>query len=250
MTPTILIADDEPLLKGQLKRMLSRVWPEALIIASVSNGVDARNSLRELRPDVAFLDIRMPSPSGLELAEEFATGPSVIVFVTAYDQYAVAAFEKNACDYLLKPISERRLRATVNRLKAHLATSSTGNTIAAVRDEIEKLKRPPYLTRIPVKHVGETKLVDTNEIRYFKTEAKYTIAYDAEHEYVLNTTLRSLENQLDQSRFWRIHRNCIVNVDFVESVIRGEEGIQHVRISNRDDELRVSRSFKHRFHTF
>ena len=220
MNPTLLIADDEPLLLDQLVQLLDRVWPEARIVATASNGAEAKDALQEHQPDVAFLDIRMPSPDGLELAEEFASGSSMIVFVTAYDQYAVAAFEKNACDYLLKPISEERLRETVKRLEIRLATSSTTVAIASVREEIEKLKQTPTLSRIPVKHQGETKLVDLKEIRYFKAEAKYTIAYDAKHEYVLSITLREMETQLDEREFWRIHRNCIVNAKFIESVRR------------------------------
>ena len=174
MNPTLLIADDEPLLLDQLVQLLDRAWPEARIVATASNGVEAKDALQEHQPDVAFLDIRMPSPDGLELAEEFASGTSLIVFVTAYDQYAVAAFEKNACDYLLKPISEERLEETVKRLKTRLATSRTTIAIASVREEIEKLKQAPTLSRIPVKHQGETKLLDVREIRYFKAEAKYT----------------------------------------------------------------------------
>ena len=250
MNPTVLIADDEPLLRDQLRRLINRVWPEAQIVAMASNGTEARDALRELQPNVAFLDIRMPAPDGLALAEEFSSGSSMIVFVTAYDQYAVAAFEKNACDYMLKPISEARLRETVKRLETGLATSDTKVTIASIRDEIEKLKRTPLLTRIPVKHQGETKLVEVKEIRYFKAEAKYTIAYDAENEYVLNTTLRELATQLDDNEFWRIHRNCIVNVNFVEGAHRSSNDSLLLRIKSRDDELRVSRPFKHRFHAF
>lgn len=250
MNPTILIADDEPLLRDQLARLIGRVWSEGQIIASVSNGSEARDALHEHQPDVAFLDIRMPSPDGLELAEEFASGSSMIVFVTAYDQYAVAAFEKNACDYLLKPISEERLRETVQRLKTRFATSRTTLAIASVREEIEKLKQAPTLSRIPVKHQGETRLLDVREIRYFKADAKYTIAYDAQNEYVLGITLKDLRAQLDENEFWQIHRSCIVNASFIESVRRTSYDSLLLRISGTNDELRVSRSFKYRFHAF
>ena len=248
MKPTVLIADDEPLLRDQLANLLGQVWPEAQIVATASNGSEARDALETLQPDIAFLDIRMPSPDGLALAEEFASESSMIVFVTAYDQYAVAAFEKNACDYLLKPISEARLRETVKRLKTKLATSRTTLAIASVREEIEKLKQTPTLTRIPVKHQGETKLVDVREIRYFKAEAKYTIAYDAQNEYVLGITLKDLRAQLDENEFWQIHRSCIVNARFIEGVRRTSNDSLLLRISGSNDELRVSRSFNHRFH--
>lgn len=247
MNPTVLIADDEPLLRDELKRLINRVWPEAQITAIASNGAEARIALREKQPDIAFLDIRMPPPDGLELAEEFASESSMIVFVTAYDEYAVAAFEKNACDYLLKPISEARLQETVKRLKNRLATSDTSVAIASIRHEIEKIKQSSALTRITVRHHGETKLVAVKDVRFFKAEAKYTIAHDATNEYVINTTLRDLEKQLDDQEFWRVHRNCIVNVNFIESVRRENNDSLTIRISDSDDELPVSRTFRNRF---
>ena len=248
MSPTVLIADDEPLLRAQLERLIRRVWSEARIVSSASNGREARIALQETQPNVAFLDIRMPSPDGLELAEEFSSYPTLIVFVTAYDQYAVSAFEKNACDYLLKPITEERFKETVDRLKERLQSTNTTNIVANIRREIENLKRRPYLDRFPVRHRGEIRLVSVNDIRYFKADAKYTLAADASNEYVLSMSLRDLEEQLDEDIFWRIHRNCIVNVNFIESVQRTNSDTMVVRVTNRKDELRVSRNHRHRFH--
>lgn len=247
MNPTVLIADDEPMLRDQLERLISRVWPEASVVASVSNGEDARNALREKQPDIAFLDIRMPSPDGLELAEEFSDKPTLIVFVTAYDQYAVTAFEKNACDYLLKPATEDRFKETVDRHRARLQTTDTPNTVASIRRAIENLKQRPRLERIPVRHRGETRLISVNDIRYFKADAKYTLAFDASNEYVLSIPLRELEDQLDEGVFWRIHRNCIVNADFIDSVQRTRGDSMIVRMSHRSEELRVSRNHRHKF---
>lgn len=247
MNPTVLIADDEPLLRDQLERLVIRVWPEANIVASASNGEEARNALQEKQPDVAFLDIRMPSPDGLELAEEFSDQPTLIVFVTAYDQYAVSAFEKNACDYLLKPTTEDRFKETVDRLKERLQTSVVPDTVASIRRAIEDLKQRPRLERIPVRHRGETRLISVNDIRYFKADSKYTLAFDASNEYVLSTPLRDLEEQLDPDVFWRIHRNCIVNVDFIASVHRTTSDTMVVRMTNLNEELRVSRNHRHRF---
>lgn len=247
MSPTVLIADDEPVLREQLERLVSRVWSEARIIASAANGEAAQIALREKKPDVAFLDIRMPSPDGLELAEEFSDEPTLIVFVTAYDQYAVSAFEKNACDYLLKPITEDRFKETVARLRERLRSSDTTTVVASIRTAIEDLKQRSQLERIPVRHRGETRLVSVSDIRYFKADAKYTLAFDASNEYVLSTPLRELEQQLDKKIFWRIHRNCIVNVDFIESVQRTNSDTMFVRVVNRDEGLRVSRNHRHRF---
>ena len=247
MSPTVLIADDEPLLREQLEGLVNRVWPAACIVASASNGAEAQIALQEQRPDVAFLDIRMPSPDGLALAEEFADEPTLIVFVTAYDQYAVTAFEKHACDYLLKPISEDRFQETVKRLVRRLETSDTTMAIASIRREIEKLKSEPSLERIPVHHRGETRLISVNDVRFFKADAKYTLAFDALNEYVLSIPLRELEAQLDQEVFWRIHRNCIVNANYIESIYRSNSDTMVVRVSNRKEELRVSRNHRHRF---
>ena len=246
MNPSILIADDEPLLREQLERLIRHNWPDAQIVASVADGEAARIAMQERQPDVAFLDIRMPSPDGLALAEEFADDPILIVFVTAYDQYAVSAFEKNACDYLLKPISEDRFIQSVERLKSRLARSDTDIAIEAIRREIKNLKHEP-LERIPVHHRGETRLVHVSEIRYFKSQDKYTVAYDATNEYLLSTPLKVLEAQLDQGVFWRIHRNCLVNADLIDSVRRDEDDALLLRIVDRAEELRVSRNFRGRF---
>ncbi|MCY3857774.1 MAG: LytTR family DNA-binding domain-containing protein [Gammaproteobacteria bacterium] len=250
MNPTVLIADDEPLLRDQLDRLVSRLWPQASVVAFAANGEEARLALREKQPDVAFLDIRMPSPDGLELAEEFGDTSTLIVFVTAYDQYAVTAFEKNACDYLLKPITEDRFTATVNRLRERLQASDTEHFVASIRREIDDLKQRRQLERIPVRHRGETRLVSVNDIRFFKTEAKYTLAFDAVNEYVLSTPLRELEEQLDDELFWRIHRNCIVNADFIETVQRRSNDTMVVHVMDRNEELKVSRNHRHRFREF
>lgn len=247
MKPSVLIADDEPLLRDQLKRFVTRLWPDASIIATASNGAEARIALQEQRPDVAFLDIRMPPPDGLELAEEFASEPILVVFVTAYDQFAVSAFEQNACDYLLKPISQERFQETVKRLESRLETSRIQNTVASIGREIENLKQKPHLERIPVHHRGGTKLVSMSEIRYFKADARYTLAVDASNEYVLSATLRELEEQLDPDDFWRIHRNCIVNANFIESARFTNDGAFILRITDRGEQLRVSRTYRYRF---
>ena len=247
MNPSVLIADDEPLLREQLERFVTRFWPEATIISVASNGAEARVALQEKRPDVAFLDIRMPAPDGLELAEEFASEPILIVFVTAYDQYAVSAFERDASDYLLKPISEERFKETVSRLKVRLEYTRVQQTVESIGREIEKLKQLSYLERIPVHHRGETKFVPINEIRFFKADTKYTLAVDSTNEYVLSVTLRELEEQLDSNDFWRIHRNCIVNVNFIETARAIDKDSLVLQIRDRAEELRVSRTYRHRF---
>ena len=248
MTPKVLIADDEVLLSQHLARLVNSVWPEAVVVATTSNGIESRNALRQYRPDVAFLDIRMPPPNGLELAEEFCAEMTHIVFVTAYDEYAVKAFEKNACDYLLKPVSEARLRDTVHRLQRKLEGSATASIVASIRDEIEKLKRPPTLARIAVHHQGETKFVRVDEIRFFRSEAKYTLVCDAASEYVVSMSLKALERQLDPNVFCRVHRNCLVNANFIEAAVRADDDSLYLRVVGRSEKLRVSRSYRQLFH--
>lgn len=242
----MLVADDEPLLRDQLEQHLSRVWPEATLVASTGNGKDTMTAISELKPDVAFLDIQMPVPNGLEIAEKFAKTPLAVVFVTAFDQYAVAAFEKNACDYLLKPISSDRLRETIDRVKLRLASTQSTNDLSTIREEIERLKQSAKTLRLPVRHGQETKLINVNDIRYFKAEAKYTLAYDATNEYVLSTSLTSLETELDASVFWRIHRNCVVNSNYIDSARHRADALV-IKIKERDQELRVSRPYRHLF---
>ena len=247
MKPTVLIADDEPSLREQLERLLCQFWPEAKLVASTGNGEETRTALQDLAPDVAFLDIRMPAPNGLQLAEEFANGSILVVFVTAYDEFAVDAFEKNACDYLLKPVSDARFSETVARLKQRLANADSDSTIAAIRDVVDKLSKSNKLQRLPVRYRGETKLVDVSEIRYFKSDARYTLAYDASNEYVLSISLRQLEQQLDEHSFWRIHRNCIVNANYIETVKHDSNESLVVEVKDRTEELRVSRIHRYRF---
>ena len=247
MNPRVLIADDESLLRERLERLIVKVWPEANLVATTENGETTRTALKQHAPDVAFLDIRMPPPDGLALAEEFASASLHVVFVTAFDEYAVEAFEKNACDYLLKPVSEDRLQETVERLKQRLNSAATAHDLSSIRSEIEKLKQPRQLSRIPVHHLNETRFIDVTDIRYFKAEAKYTVAFDETNEFVLSTSLKELESQLDAEIFWRIHRSYLVNANHIESVFRGDGDTMYVRITNREEKLRVSRAHRHLF---
>ena len=247
MKPSVLIADDEPALRQHLEQSIARVWPDANIVASTGTGEETRGALRDQTPDVAFLDIRMPSPNGLELAEEFADTRTLVVFVTAYDQYAIEAFEKNACDYLLKPISESRLADTVERLKKRLDDRNEQASLRLIRQEIAELKERKPISRLMVQHRGATKVVDVGEIHFFKSDSKYTVAYDADNEYLLSTTLKELEEQLATSDFWRIHRNCIVNVDYIDAVQHSARGSLELRIKDRNGTLRVSRAHQYRF---
>ncbi len=247
MSIKLSIADDEPLLRDQMARMLKREWPEAHIVSMTGNGIETRQAITAHRPEVAFLDIRMPPPDGLELAEEFATDLMRVVFVTAYNEYAVEAFEKHAFDYLLKPVSQQRLRATIDRLKQGLELSVTADMVRAVRAEIAHLEGNNQLTRLPVTHQGATKFIDVADIRYFKSDAKYTVAYDAEHEYVLSTPLKDLEKKLNNRDFLRIHRNCLVNANFIDVAIRGVNDSLHVRLKDLNVELSVSRAHRYLF---
>ena len=248
MNPRVLIADDEPLLREELARLLTSYWPQVELVAQTANGEETRHALRELQPDVAFLDIRMPPPDGLTLAEEFESASVHVVFVTAYDEFAVQAFDKNACDYLLKPVSASRFQATVARLQDRIRNGETMSAIATLRSEINALKAPTWLERVAVRRQGATRLINVSEIRYFKSDAKYTLAYDAEHEYILSTPLKELERQLDPALFWRIHRNCLVNVNQIEQISRAATDNMQIKVKSRSESLRVSRRFRQLFH--
>ena len=247
MKPTVLIADDEQHLRDHLARLLRQTWPEAELVASTSNGVDTQTALIEMTPDVAFLDIRMPPPNGLQIASELVDQRTHVVFVTAYDEYAVAAFEKNACDYLQKPVSEARLEDTVQRLKKRIETNETANVVKSIQAEIEKLQQAKKPTLLPVKQRGSTKVIAVDDIVYFKSDMKYTLAYDENNEYLLSSPLKDLEAKLNTDDFWRIHRNCIINARRIHTVTNKPGNQTVVTMRGRTEELRVSRPYRIRF---
>jgi DNA-binding LytR/AlgR family response regulator len=250
-TPRALIADDEPHLAADLERRLRRLWPALEIVAVAHSGTHALDVLQTERPPIAFLDIRMPGLSGLAVAERL-THACQIVFVTAYDEYAVDAFEREAVDYLLKPIDDARLARTVERLQRALQTPAPESALADVLKRLDTALSAPRHGSAPLRWLrasaGERiRLVAVNEVDYFQARDKYTSVLTPDAEYVIRTPIRELAQQLDSDQFWQVHRGTIVNIARVASVEREFGGRLTLRLRGRDDTLRVSRAYAGRF---
>jgi len=235
MTPAAIIADDEPLLRSELREALADLWPDLAIAAEVGDGDAALSAIDELEPAVSFLDIRMPKLNGLEVAER-VQGATQIVFVTAYDEHAVAAFEQGAVDYLLKPVKRARLVATIERLKARLAAAPTGRDTAR-----------PWLQRIQATLGNTLRFVPLRDVAYFCSDGKYTRVVTGGTEAVIRRSLSALLQDLDPELFWQINRGIVINIEHVDSVVRDEEKGMVVRLRNGAGELTVSKSHQGRF---
>ncbi len=250
MTFRALLADDEPLLRSHLAAQLREYWPELEIVAEAANGDEALELAQRHRPDVAFLDIRMPGRSGLEVARALPEGIRV-VFVTAYDQYAVRAFETAAVDYLLKPVLPERFAACLERLRAALETSKIARVpddlIEALRMQVAEDTGSGRLRFIKVQTGRELHLVPIGEVVCFRADAKYTSVHTAEREYLTRTPLKELEEQLDPDLFWRVHRNAIVSSRHVRRVRRDLRGRWRLTLDGLADEVRVSDRYADRF---
>lgn len=242
---TAIIAEDEALLRQALLDQLAQVWPELQVIEACEDGASALEALAEHQPDVAFLDIRMPGLTGLEVAAA-ATDVSPrtqVVFTTAYDQYAVDAFERGAVDYLLKPIEAERLAACVQRLKARTETPDA----AALADLLQRLSAnlpraegPEPLTWITASAGQETRLILVDEVVYFRADNKYTTVMTADGESLLRTPIKDLLAVLDPRAFRQIHRSTIVNLKAIAGIARDDSGRGTVRLKSRSETLPVS----------
>ena len=234
MTPAAIIADDEPLLRSELREALAELWPELAIAAEVGDGDAALSAIDELEPAVSFLDIRMPKLNGLEVAER-VQGATQIVFVTAYDEHAVAAFEQGAVDYLLKPVKRARLAATIERLKTRLAGTPAGRDAAR-----------PWLQRIQATLGNTLRFVPVRDVAYFCSDAKYTRVVTGGTEALIRRSLGALLQDLDPELFWQINRGIVINIEHVDSVVRDEEKGMVVRLRG-GGELAVSKTHQSRF---
>jgi DNA-binding LytR/AlgR family response regulator len=250
-----LIADDEPLLREHLGAHLARHWPELQVVAEARNGREAVELFEQLRPEVVFLDVHMPGCSGVDAAR--AIGPLAhIVFVTAFEQYAVQAFEQGAIDYVVKPLDESRLAATVLRLKERLAERAARQGDSAQLDAaLEQLARQlgrHAATRGRLQwiraSVGNTvKLIPVEQIAYLRSDEKYTlVAWDG-GEALIRKPIRELIDELDAEHFVQVHRSVIVNLKHVAQVIRGLNETAEVHLRGRSETLPVSRSYLHLF---
>jgi DNA-binding LytR/AlgR family response regulator len=249
---TAIIADDERLMRDQLRMRLAEVWPELEIVGEAKNGDEAVELVGQLKPDLTFLDIRMPGKTGMEAARDIGD-QSRIVFVTAYDQYAVEAFEQGAIDYLLKPTEKDRLQVTVERLKERLAAPKDGNvndSVTALLSQIaEKVggAKPKYLQWIQASIGQDLRMIPVEEILFFRSDEKYTCVQTEKFEALIRKPVRDLADELDPSLFWQIHRATLVNVNAIEGVTRDIRGRHLVMVKGRSEKLEVSRSFLHLF---
>ncbi|MFA6229523.1 MAG: LytTR family DNA-binding domain-containing protein [Rhodanobacter sp.] len=245
-----VIAEDEALLRQSLLTSLGEAWPELQIVAECEDGASALEAIAEHQPDVAFLDIRMPGLTGLEVAAASAeTSPATqVVFVTAYDQYAIDAFERGAIDYLLKPIAADRLAATVQRVRARAAAGqSDAATLAALVKQLDarlpSSRAEPPLSWVTASSGRETRLILLDDVAYFRADHKYTTVITADGESLLRTPIRELLEVLDPTVFKQIHRSTIVNMKAIASIARDDSGKGIVRLRQRPETLIVSQPF-------
>lgn len=268
MNPTALIAEDEPLLAAALQAELARAWPELALVATVGHGAAAVEQALARRPDVLFLDIRMPGLSGLEAAADLADrwpddSPApfpLLVFVTAYDQYAVQAFEAQAVDYLLKPVQPQRLAQTVARLQQRLeqrrapppGAAPAGQALAQTLDQLRALLAPGGARAEPLRVVQasvgqQIRLVPVEDVLVFEAADKYVRVLTLEAELLIRTPLKDLLPQLDESVFWQVHRGTVVRANAIHSVHRDEAGKLSLELRGLKTHLPVSRLYAGRF---
>jgi DNA-binding LytR/AlgR family response regulator len=244
-----VIADDEPLLRAQLRSRLQRLWPELDVVHEMSNGRDIGTVLEQHEPALFFLDIHMPGVNGLDAARAIGSRAHV-VFVTAYDQHAVEAFEQGAIDYVLKPFNEERLAVTVERLKARLSAppSSVDDLVNQITERLGGAgAKPSHLRWIKASVGPQVRLIPVEEILFFQSDEKYTRVVTGEGEALIRKPIRELLEELDPARFWQIHRATIVNVDRIAGVRRGLKDQAELSLKDHAETLVVSRAFTHLF---
>ncbi len=246
-----IIAEDEALLAEHLRSRLAALWPQLEVVGIAANGIEAKTMIEGLRPDVAFLDIRMPGLTGLEVAQalsEDARRACQVVFVTAYDEFAVQAFEREAVDYLLKPVGDDRLRAAVERLQRAPAVAS------APRDA-DLLRRLQTLLPKAVEHLrwvrasvgNEVRMVAVDEISYFQATDKYTAVFTRDAELLIRTPIKDLLEQLDPEQFWQVHRGTVANSKQIVSARHDTLGRVSLKLRDRTESVAVSRGHAHLF---
>lgn len=242
---TALIADDEEAPREQLRAALARLWPELAIVAASTNGAEAWDDCLAHEPAVAFLDIRMPGLTGLEVARRLSAlaAPPLIVFVTAFDDHALAAFDAGAVDYVLKPVDDARLGQALTRLRARLNQPAPDTT--ALQRLLAGLAQPRPANRPIQASLGrEVQLIPPEEVLYFEADARYTRVVHQGGDALIRTPLRELLTQLDPEQFWQIHRSVLVNSRRIARAIRVDEGTMVVTLRGRDEKLPVSRQFQ------
>ncbi len=240
-----IIADDEQHLAEDLRRRLAHLWPELQIVAVVHDGVAAAAAFQELKPDIAFLDIRMPGQSGLDAARS-AAADCRVVFVTAFDDHAVQAFEQAAADYLLKPVSDERLQRCVERLQQRSAGAPDA-LLARLQQLLAAQSKPEPLRWLRIQVGQAVRMVAVEEVCYFQSADKYTAVLTRDAELLLRTPLKELIDQLDAEHFWQVHRGTVVNVRQIVSAQHDLLGKVSLTLRDRAEKVAVSRSHAHLF---
>ena len=246
-----IIADDEEQLRIHLKSKLADLWPELVICAEAENGLEALDLIESCRPAIAFLDIKMPGLSGIEVAQKISANCRV-VFITAFDQYAIEAFENEAVDYILKPVTDKRLVKTIKRLKKQISGMSNhpidfSRTMDRLLATLKDKQPPGYLKWLKVRHGEEVRLIAIDDVCYFKAEDKYTVVKTREGESLIKKSIRQLTGELDPDQFWRIHRGTIINVSQIANVSRSFAGRRIITLKDLAETLTVSRTYGHLF---
>ena len=249
---TALIADDEPHLASHLGEQLRKLWPELQLLPVARNGVEAAERIAALQPDLAFLDIKMPGLSGLEVAQGIE-GQTRVVFVTAFDEFAVKAFEQEALDYVLKPVSAQRLAQTVERVRRALVASPTAEAsddsrlASALQRLLPATGSAPRLRYVRASQGELTHQIDVAEVLFFRADDKYTCVQTTSGEHLIRTPIAELAAQLDPEQFWQVHRSTLINLRFVAGTRRDELSRLFVRLHGHELELPVSRAYVHLF---
>ena len=242
---TAVIAEDEEVLRGELREMLAAQWPDLDVVAEVGDGNAACRAVDELSPTIVFLDIEMPGASGLEVARQ-VSATCHVVFVTAYDKYAVAAFEQGAVDYVMKPFTPSRLDATIARLKTRLAGPPADLT-GLLKSLASLTQRKDYLRWITAAQGESLRLISVDEICYFRADHKYTLVVTPDSEALIRRPLKALAEEVDPQAFWQIHRSALVSVKQIAGVSRDVRGHLNVRLKQRSETLPVGENYVHLF---
>jgi DNA-binding LytR/AlgR family response regulator len=253
MSLTAIIAEDEPILRAQLKAKLTKLWPELNIVADVGDGEAALEAIAEHHPQLAFLDIQMPEMTGIEVAKSLAANRELkchIVFVTAFDQYAVDAFNTGAIDYVLKPYSDERLQAAVERLKERLtAVPQQPQNLEALMQHLAAKLNPgaEKLKWIKANIGSNLRLIPIEDVLFFQADEKYTLVATKEFDALIKTPIKEILDGVDTDKFWQIHRSTIVQAAAIDAVTRDFRGQATVKVKGRKENLTVSRPFSHLF---
>jgi len=246
-----VIADDEDQLRRYMQSMLKRLWPALHICGLARNGLEAVEMISTHQPDIAFLDIKMPGLNGIEVARQIGNNCRV-VFITAYDQFAVEAFESEAIDYLLKPVTDERLLHTIERLQkqvgsSHSAAAEAARALERVLETLDRKDAVSFLKWVKVRQGEQVRLIPVADICYFKSEDKYTAVKTRKGESLIKKSIRKLTEELDPDQFWQIHRGTIVNVGVIDAVHRSFGGRLVLTLKGLTEKLPVSKSYAHLF---